>query len=79
MFMNFNSMAKILFVGHASAQTDFSYQQFFDLTAAAELLNNQRNFKGTGIIYMILAVKLALQSDENYPQAIRYMIHSEQI
>lgn len=38
LFMNFNSMAKILFVGHASAQTDFSYQQFFDLTAAADLL-----------------------------------------
>ena len=25
LFFNFNSMAKILFVGHASAQSDFSY------------------------------------------------------
>lgn len=37
LFFNFNSMAKILFVGHASAQSDFSYQAFFNLHAAAEL------------------------------------------
>lgn len=39
LFMNFNSMAKVLVVGYASSLADFSYQQFFDLTAAAELLN----------------------------------------
>ena len=53
LFMNFNSMAKILFVGHASSQADFSFQQFFDLTEAADLLKSQRNLKGTSTIYML--------------------------
>lgn len=60
LFFNFNSMAKILFVGHASAQSDFSYQAFFNLHAAAELLTGQRNLRGAGTCYMIIGTKLAM-------------------
>ena len=43
LFINFNKYARILFVGHESSLSAFSYQAFFNLTAAAELLQEQNN------------------------------------
>ena len=71
-------MARILFVGHASTQSDFSYQAFFDLQATAELLLKQRNLRGAGTCYMIIGTKLATQSDEEYDRAMQYLNRSEQ-
>ena len=64
LFIKFNSVAKILFVGHASAQSDFSYQSFFNLHAAADVFKGQNNKRGAGSCYMIIGTKLAMQSQE---------------
>ena len=79
LFKAFHSMAKILFVGHASSQSDFSYQAFLNLHSAAELLQNRGNLTGAGACYMIIALKLAMQSEETYKRAIQYMTRSEML
>lgn len=53
-------MAKILYVGQASSQMEFSYQAFFDLHAAAELLKSAENMRGCGACFMILGIMLAM-------------------
>ena len=78
LFINFNSMARILFVGHASTQSDFSYQAFFNLQATAELMQGQRNWRGAGTCFMIIGTKLATQSDADYNRAMQYLKRSEQ-
>ena len=70
LFINFNKYARILFVGHESSLSAFSYQAFFNLTAAAELLQEQNNQRGAGACYMILGIKLATQMEDAYDQAI---------
>ena len=70
LFKAFHAMAKILFVGHASSQSDFSYQAFFNLHSAAELLQNRGNLTGAGACYMIIAIKLTMQSEDTYSRAI---------
>ena len=66
LFLEFNAMAKILFVGQSASTSDFDYQAFFNLTAAGDLLYNQGNLRAAGACFMILAIKLFLQGDDMY-------------
>ena len=79
LFFRFNQMAKILFVGRASSQLEFSYQAFFDLLTAAETLQQYNDNRGTGACYMILGIMLAMQSGETYMRSIKYMKYSERL
>ena len=37
------------------------------------------NYRGAGACYMILGIKLAMQSEDTYDRAIQYMQRSEQL
>ena len=70
LFQSFSAFAKILYVGHASTQSDFSYQALINLHSVAEMLHSQKNLRGAGTCYMIIGTKLAMQTDDSYLRAI---------
>ena len=72
-------MAKILFVGQASSQMEFSYQAFFALHAASELMGSAENNRGAGACFMILGIMLAMQSQQAYHRSIKYIKKSEEL
>ena len=79
LFMRFNQMAKILYIGQASSQMEFSHQAFFDLTAAGELLKDMNMQRACGACYMIIGIMLAMQSHTTYHRCINYIRHAENL
>ena len=64
LYINFNQMAKILFVGQASSHSEFSYEALFNLHQAAELFETTDNKRGAGACYMLLGCMLATQHQD---------------